>query len=193
MESRVLAIIDIQNLFLSSREQFGPLARVDFVKLKDLFVSEHGEDVIVDKIAYVLSSPYHDGRDFSRFLKKQGYIVFNKMAQLTTSPHDDNIHTTRSRSWSDNMVWEAMKILPNYDEIFIVSGNGGFCSVVRAAKNDNKKVTVVSFRSSLQAQLASEADKVVYLDKEYLYDSSSFAKKREQQQQEIEKPTLLLD
>lgn len=179
--NRNLAIIDVQNLFLSSREQFGSLARVDYVRLKKLFDTD--PDVIVDRIAYVLSSPYHDGRDFSRFLKKQGYAVFSKPAQLTTNVQDDTIQTTRNKTWADLMVWEALKLLPAFNHIFIVSGNGNFCSVVRAAKSAGKKTTVVSFRNSLQAQLASEADEVVYLDKDFLYDSASFAKKREQEEE----------
>lgn len=181
---KILVIVDVQNLFLSAREIYGPLARVDYVKLKDLFVKKE-EDVTVDKIAYVLSSPYHDGRNFTRFLKKQGYMVFNKTAQLIKNQQNDSIHTTRQAGWSENMIWETLKLLPKYDEVFIVSGNGGFCPVVRKAKLDGKKTTVISFRSSLQSQLATEADEVVYFDKEYLYDSSFFLNKKEEDKQTL--------
>jgi uncharacterized LabA/DUF88 family protein len=178
MSKRILASVDIQLLFLSCREEFGPLARVDFVKLFQLFRKE--SDSVVDAIAYVLASPVHDDRNFIRFLKKIGYITMRKATSLTK---DSNFaaegEKVKGKSWSEAMVWEALKIIPNYDEIFIVSGNGSFCSVAKAAKDAGKKVIVVSFRSSLQSQLASLADEVVYLDKEFIFDSSAFRARRD--------------
>jgi|ERR1035437_5000425 uncharacterized LabA/DUF88 family protein len=177
MSRRILASIDIQALFLSCREEYGPLARVDFVKLMALFSKNQGADTIVDPIAYILASPLHDDRNFVRFLKKLGYITMRKSAQISTQ--EDNQQKVKGKSWSDSMVWESLKIIDRYDEIFIVSGNGGFCSVAKAAKAAGKKVTVVSFQSSLQSQLSSLADEVIYIDKELIFDSSAFKAKRD--------------
>lgn len=170
MSKRILASVDIQLIFLSCRDEYGPLARVDFVKLYNLFRSAPTD--VVDAIAYVLASPVHDDRNFIRFLKKIGYISMRKASSLNRG--DKGNGSYKSESWSSAMVWEALKILPNYDEIFIVSGNGNFCSVAKAAKEAGKKVTVVSFPSSLQSQLASMADNVIYLDKSFIFDSSAF-------------------
>ena len=172
--SRNLAIVDIQTNFLACREEFGPLARVDYVKLKTLFKEQDND--IVDAVAYILASPYHDDRRFVRFLKKNGYCLMRKFAQLNTpmSTNEEKNISFKNRSWIDAMVWEAIKMVPKYDHIYVVSGNGQFCSVVSTAKAQGKKVTVVSFRSSLQKQLADLADEVVYLDQEYIYDSSAF-------------------
>jgi uncharacterized LabA/DUF88 family protein len=94
----------------------------------------------------------------------------------------------KNRSWIDAMVWEAIKMVPKYDNVYIVSGNGQFISVVSAAKAQGKKVTVVSFRSSLQKQLADLADEVVYLDQEYIFDSSAFQNQTQTQTQENSEP-----
>lgn len=174
--SRVLAIVDIQQLFLASREEFGPLARVDFVKLRGLFKSYALQDAVVDPIAYILSSPFHDDKRFVRFLKKQNYIVMRKPAQLDENKDTNEIGPSKFKnsSWTHTMVWETIKMLPNYTDVFIVSGNGQFLKVVEAAHAQGKKVTVASFRSSLQKQLAEKADQVIFLDAEYIYDSSAF-------------------
>lgn len=178
MGRRILASVDIQALFLSCREEFGPLARIDFVKLMSLFKQD--KEDIVDAIAYILASPVHDDRNFVRFLKRLGYITMRKSAQLST--REDNQHKVKGKSWSDSMVWEALKIIDRYDELFIVSGNGSFCAVAKAAKDAGKKVTVISFRSSLQSQLASLADQVIYIDKDLIFDSSAFKAKRDAEQ-----------
>lgn len=67
-------------------------------------------------------------------------------------------------------------MLPRYDHIYIVSGNGQFCTVVDAAHKNNKRVTVVSFKGSLQKELAAMADEVIHLDDKFIFDSSSFIK-----------------
>jgi uncharacterized LabA/DUF88 family protein len=173
--SRNLAIVDIQTLFLAAREEYGPLARVDYVKLRHVFKEQDTD--ITDAVAYILASPYHDDRRFVRFLKKNGYCLMRKFAQLNTPMSTDEEKNVqfKNRSWIDAMVWEAIKMVPKYDHVYIVSGNGQFCSVASSAKSQGKKVTVVSFRSSLQKQLSEIADEVIYLDQAYIFDSSAFA------------------
>lgn len=174
---RNLGIVDIQTLFLASREEYGPLARVDYVKLRSLLKQDTLD--ITDAVAYILASPYHDDRRFIRFLKKHGYILIRKFAQLDiprSTVTDEQEIKFKNRSWIDSMVWESIKMLPRYDHIYIVSGNGQFCTVVDAAHKNNKKVTVISFKGSLQKELAAMADNVVILDDKYIFDSSSFIK-----------------
>lgn len=170
--SRSLVIVDVQSLFLGAREYAGILARMDYVRLKDLFKELEGDTTIIDKVAYILASPLHDDRRFIQFLKKNNYITIRKPAQLNRIGNGDE-PALKSQSWADAMVWEAIKMLPKYDSIIIVSGNGQFNSVLSAAKQNNKRTTVVSFKASLQSTLSSSADKVVILDSKYIYDSSA--------------------
>lgn len=174
---KTLVIVDIQNLFLASRKVFGPLARIDYVKLKELF-KDTPEDT-VDAIAYILASPYHDDKKFLKFLKKHDYILFRKFAKLANT-NDTNEYSNvqfKNRSWTNHMVWESIKMLPNYQKLVIVSGNGAFCSVIEAAKVSNKPTKVVSFDGTLQSELATLANSVVLLDKAYIFDSASIKSK----------------
>ena len=170
---RNLVICDVQTLFLASREEYGPLARVDYVKLTELFKSNTTD--LVDAVAYVLASPYHDDKRFIRFLKKNGYAVIKKYAQVIRAEDNEEEVKLKNRSWIDSMVWESIKMAPRYDTITIISGNGLFCSVANAAKQQGKKVHVISFRSSLQEHLSSLADEVTYLDNNYLFDPNVVA------------------
>ena len=172
---KVIAIIDCQLLFLSAREEFGPLARLDYVKLKNIFHQDPEDKV--DAIIYILASPYHTDNQFLKFLKKNNYIIMRKFAKVDLKGEKKEI-LFKNKSWTDTMVWEAMKMLPNYDEIFVVSGNGAFCSVVNAAHDQSKKVTVVAFKNSLQETLKKLADNVIFLDKEYIFDSTRVQKSK---------------
>lgn len=179
MARKVLAILDIQQLFLSCREEEGPLARLDFVKLKKLFQTQ--EDSNVTAIAYVLASPDHDDRNFISFLKKIGYFVFRKRANLEAvkEAKEGNTSIRKSKySWIDNMVWETLKLIPTYDEIFIVSGNGRFIPVIKAAKDQLKIAHVVSFRSSLQSELEKVSDDTIILNKDFLFDPNEVKKQK---------------
>jgi len=176
--SKVLAIVDIQTLFLACREEFGPLARVDYVKLKKAFSDDPADKVY--PVAYILASPYHDDKRFVRFLKKNGYFLMRKFAQLDmpkTLKEDDPTVKFKNRSWIDSMVWEGIKMLPEYDKVIVVSGNGNFCHVIDAAKKQGKKTAVISFKSSLQEQLSKIADEVIYLGKEYIFDAAEIQAK----------------
>jgi len=173
MQTRTLVIVDVQLLFLSAREEFSSIARIDFIKLKDLFRELEGPEAIIDQIAYILSSPLHDDRKFIKFLKKHNYIPMRKEAQLNKIGNGPQ-PILKNRSWTESMLWEGLKMLPKYDSIIIVSGNGAFNQLINAAKLNHKRTTVISFKTSLQKGLASSADKTIILDNNFIYDSSAF-------------------
>ena len=176
---RVLAVIDVQRLFLASRTEYGPLARVDYVALKKLFNPENDPDVIVDAIAYVIVSPQHEDYRFIRFLKKHSYKVMRQFASIDqSSTVNDTGLKIVPKSWTGKMVKDLHSIVleNKYDEYFIVSGSGGFISAVHAIQAQHKPVTVVSFRSSLHQKMAELADVTVVLDNAVLYDENLYKK-----------------
>jgi uncharacterized LabA/DUF88 family protein len=63
-----------------------------------------------------------------------------------------------------------------YDNFVIVSGNGQFLSCINAIHSQNKKVTVMSFKTSLQQYLQQAADEVILLDNTFLYDENKYKK-----------------
>jgi uncharacterized LabA/DUF88 family protein len=174
-----LAIIDIQQLFLAARDEYGPLARVDFVKLRQLFKQDPAD--VVDAIAYVIVSPKHEDAAFVRFLKKCGYRVFKKYAEVdykqTVEPYDQSSVRIIPKSWTYRMVKElhAFVLGMNYDHYYIVSGSNQFISSIKAIHEAGKKVTIVAFRSSLAPDFKKTgADEYIFLDKEHLYDENLY-------------------
>lgn len=176
---KILAVIDVQQLFLSSRKEYGPLARVDYVALKNMFNPTRDPDVVVDAIAYVVVSPKHEDYKFIRFLKKNGYKVMRQFAGIAPSePDDQNQMGVKiiPKSWTNKMIRDLHSFISDkvYDDYYIVSGSGGFISTVNAIHAQGQHVTVVGFRSSLQHVLLDVADAHIILDKEFLYDENLY-------------------
>lgn len=181
--SRVLAVIDIQQLFLAARDEYGPLARVDYVKLRQLFKQD--ENDVVDAIAYMVVSPKHEDGKFVRFLKKCGYRVFRLYAKVESGDrYDGGLSNVRviPRTWTFKMVKELHAFVNDenrpYDKFYIVSGSNQFTSTINAIHEKGKKVTVVAFRSSLSNDYTKTgADEYILLNKDYLYDENLYRQK----------------
>lgn len=183
--SRVLAVVDIQQLFLAARDEYGPLARVDYVKLRKLFKQD--ENDVVDAIAYMVVSPKHEDVKFVRFLKKCGYRVFRLYAKVENADrYGDGLSNVRviPRTWTFKMVKELHAFVNDanrqYDKFYIVSGSNQFVSPINAIHANNKKVSVVAFKSSLSSDFKKTgADEYIILDRDYLYDENLYRPKEE--------------
>ena len=176
MGRRILAVVDVQQLFLSCRDEFGPLARVDYAKLMKSFATEPGD--VVDAVAYVVVSPKHEDAKFLRFLKKQGYRTFRLYAGVD-QPNDSSNVRIIPRNWTYRMTKELMAwaVGTNYDYFYIVSGSNQFIGSIKAIHASAKKCTVMSFRSSLPPDYAkSGADEYIFLDQSFLYDEHLYKK-----------------
>ena len=173
---RILAVVDVQQLFLSCRDEYGPLARVDYAKLYQSFVTEPGD--VVDAVAYVVVSPKHEDAKFLRFLKKQGYRTFRMYAGIDQPYASGNIKII-PRNWTYRMTKELISWSAgtNYDYFYIVSGSNQFIGPIKAIHAAGKKCTVMSFRSSLPPDYSkSGADDYVLLDQTFLYDEHLYKK-----------------
>lgn len=176
---RILAVVDVQQLFLSCRDEYGPLARVDYAKLFKSFMTEPGD--VVDAVAYVVVSPKHEDAKFLRFLKKQGYRTFRLYAGIDQNNRGGELSNTRiiPRNWTYRMTKELMAwaVGTNYDYFYIVSGSNQFIGPIKAIHSTGKKCTVMSFRSSLPPDFTkSGADDYIFLDTNYLYDEHLYKK-----------------
>lgn len=177
MQQKALAIIDVQTLFLTARSEYGPSARMDYVKLSK-FLKDLDPTLTVDMAAYILASPMHDDSKFIKFLKNNGYIVMRKFAELKKNSDVENGNLEfKNSSWAGSMAWDVLTTLPYYDTVYIVSGNGSFCPIVSACHAAGKPVTVLSFVSSLQKELGKLADKVIYLDGTFLFNAEAIKAK----------------
>lgn len=159
---KALVIVDVQTLFLSARSDYGPQARVDYMKLSET-INEMYKGAEVTKLAYILASPLHDDKKFINFLKKLGFVIMRKFAEIDNTQDTEEGIQFKNRSWAGAMAWDTLSTLPYYDKICIISGNGLFCPVVDSARLSGKHVTVMSFPTVLQKELAKKADAVIYL------------------------------
>ena len=177
---RILAVVDVQQLFLSCRDEYGPLARVDYAKLYKSFITEPGD--VVDAVAYVVVSPKHEDAKFLRFLKKVGYRTFRLYAGVDIFNKGNNeVAFTKiiPRNWTYRMTKELMawSVGNTYDYFYIVSGSNQFIGPIKAIHASDKKCTVMSFRSSLPPDFTkSGADSYVFLDESFLYDEHLYKK-----------------
>lgn len=178
--TKVLAICDVQQLFLAARDEYGPLARVDYVKLRQLFKQD--ENDVVDAIAYMVVSPKHEDVKFVRFLKKCGYRVFRLYAKVENADrYGSGLSNVRviPRTWTFKMVKELHAFVNDanrqYDKFYIVSGSNQFLSAIHAIHEKGKKVSVVAFKSSLAKDYEKTgADEYIILNNEYLYDENLY-------------------
>lgn len=176
---KVLAVIDVQQLFLASRKEYGPLARVDYLALHRAFNPTHDPDTVIDAIAYVVVSPKHEDYKFIRFLKKVGFKVMRQFAGM--APIDEGSSNEMGvkiipKSWTHKMIRDLHSFVSDntYDEYYIVSGSGGFISAVNAIHAQGKKAIVMGFRSSIQGKLIESADQTIILDNTILYDENLY-------------------
>lgn len=193
--SNVLAVVDVQQLFLAARDENGPLARVDYLKLRRLFEdpsnkndpNDPNEKVVVDAIAYMVVSPKHEDVKFVRLLKKMRYRVFRLYAKVENADrYGDGLSNVRviPRTWTFKMVKELHAFVNDanrqYDKFYIVSGSNQFVSPINAIHANNKKVSVVAFKSSLSSDFKKTgADEYIILDRDYLYDENLYRPKEE--------------
>jgi hypothetical protein len=177
--SKILAVVDVQQLFLAARDEFGALARVDYVKLMNSFRKSPAD--VIDAIAYIVVSPNHEDTKFIRFLKKCGYRTFRLPAGLEQNYHEGVLESTRiiprnctHRMTKEVQVWAAGT---NYEHFIIVSGSNAFIGPIKAIHASGKTCTVMSFRSSLSPDFAKlGADDYVMMDDTFLYDEHLYKK-----------------
>lgn len=186
--SRILAVVDVQQLFLAARDEYGPLARVDYVKLMNSFRAS--PDDIIDAIAYVVVSPKHEDAKFLRFLKKCGYRTFRLYAGLEQNYQSGELSNVRviPRNWTYKMTKELLVWATgdSYDHFFIVSGSNKFAGAIKAIHSNGKKCTVMSFRSSLSPEYAKiGADNYIFLDDRFLYDEHLYKKPLDSYPEEV--------
>lgn len=171
MSRQNLAIVDVQNLFLAARSEYGSLARLDFVKLKNLICSLVPEDEDLNIVAYVLVSPHHEDKRFVKFLKNWGFKVLRHYVKGTTS----QALSLANSDYASRMVRESLFLTNQHDgDIIIVSGNGHFQSLVSNLVSKNKKVSIVAFPSSIQDSLKNSATVFISLNNSHLYNENLY-------------------
>lgn len=161
MPSNAIAVIDTQQLFLAARREYGPFARIDYVKLKEKIEELAAGDVRI--VAYVLMSPLHNADKFIGFLKQHGIAVFRKPASRNETGEIEE------PNWTSTIVLQISSLMSQYKHLILVSGSGGFFSLIELANKTGKKTTVVSFKSTLNTKIKDMSNVVILLNDDYLF------------------------
>ena len=158
-ELRVLAAVDVQNLWHACRESYGDFARIDFSKLRERALAGTNGGKL---IAYTIDSG-KDNSNFLRMLKANGY-----MTKVRHMKYDKNKGRPFATNWDVGMTIDVLNNIDEFDMLVLVSGDGDFLNLVEDVQRKGKKVRVIMFPTSLSAKLKG-ANEIFHLGEEDLY------------------------
>jgi uncharacterized LabA/DUF88 family protein len=176
---RVYVAVDVQNVWYSSREQFGPKARMDFEKLRELISSKPLARIPrkLRMVAYTVTSSTrrrpdgtlrHVGMDknnkFLDTLRRIGFAVRNRNMYAEKGSKKP-FHT----DWDIGIALDAMQHLDDYDTFSLVSGDGDYSILIDRLKDKGKFVEVLTFESTASRLLHASANRVIHITKDQLY------------------------
>ena len=131
---RVGVYVDIQNLYLTYKYQFGA-QRIDYQVLKN-FIERRFDHAAITFHAF---TAYEEGRreqmSFILALAQMGYRVVSKPLKILPDG-------TKKGNLDMEIALEILNQAPYLDEIVLVTGDGDFVPLVNQLAMDGKKVTV---------------------------------------------------
>lgn len=176
---RVYVAVDVQNVWYSSKEQFGASARMDFEKLKNLISNKPLARIPrkLQLVAYTVTSSTRRRGDgtlryvgkgknerFLSTLKRIGYGVRNREMYA-----EKGIKKPFHTDWDIGIALDAMQYLDEYDTFSLVSGDGDYSILIEKLKEKGKFVEVVTFESTLSRLLHVSANRVIHILRDQLY------------------------
>ena len=150
---RVLVQIDLQNLFLTSKQ------KLDLEKLNDILTNST-DQVIVDKIVYMLRNNKLDSEKFEKKLLNLGYTV--KVKDTRNNPINSMNHDI-------GITVDSIKRMDSFDKLILMSGDGDFVDLVKYLQDNLKQVDLWCFEQSLSRNLKPLVNKIHYITKEMIY------------------------
>lgn len=181
---RVYIAVDVNNLWHSCRDIFGPTARVNYDQLLKKIKDGGYKGVIrsVLAVAYTITAPHRRFSDVtgrvreepsrnSRFLEslqKFGYQV--KTRQMR---YEKGVEKPFHTDWDVGIAVDAMSMFDKYDTFVIVSGDGDYVPLIQQVQQKGKRVEVYTFERTASQMLYSVADNVVFLSKEDTYQEKT--------------------
>lgn len=147
----ILFLVDVQNLFWSVRDTFGPDARVDFKQLLD--VARDGREAHMRSIAYYVRAP-HATTSFPNALGTLGYEV------RTTHLRKDGEGRMTNTDVDSRLICDALEAVftnPEIDTVIVASGDGDFIPMYEVFVRKGLKVEVMAFQDALNPELLKKA------------------------------------
>ena len=168
MSKKAFIAVDIQNIWYSAREAFGPTYRVDFKRLRDLIGSNLGEGTSIEAIAYVVVGPEHDNTKFINMLELIGFIVKKRHLR------HDKVRGQFSRTdWDVGVTVDTMKrsCAEDFDVFVLVSGDGDYYLLCQAIKEAGQEVLIYTFEHSASNSLKYVSDELYLLNRDLVFNA----------------------
>ncbi len=152
-DQRVGVFIDVQNLYYSAKHIYHK--KVNFREILNEAV--HGRK-LVRAIAYVVRTKGGEEKPFFEALNKAG---------IETRERDLKIFYggAKKADWDVGLAMDIVRMLPQFDVIVLVSGDGDYVPVVEFARNHGKLIESISFGKTSAKELLEEVDDFTDLDK----------------------------
>lgn len=151
-EQRVGVLVDIQNLYYSSR-----VIHRKKVNFNNILKDGVSDRKLIRAISYGISTFEGLEEKFFEALEKQGFEVKTKDLQVFPGG-------SKKGDWDVGIAVDAIKMSKNLDVIVIASGDGDFIPLVEYIQNTTGcRVEVIAFQESASARLIEVADDFINL------------------------------
>lgn len=157
IKKKVAVYIDAANLEQSAKAQHW---RVDYRKLRTWLRKKYS-------VAYLgfysarFDTPSHDA--FLTVLKKTGYLLVTKPIKHIRNKEDPR--HKRKANFDVEIAVEAMKLVDEYGEMVLFSGDSDFTYLLRELQKRGKHIVVISTKYHVARELVSCADTYIDLRK----------------------------
>ncbi len=141
-----LCLIDAQNIYYTPKLIYK--APVDFQRLYKVLEQKAGGPVYA--IIYLVADPVVDQEAFLERLKKIGYHIRMKLMW-----HRDGVPF--NTNWDDEMIVDAMALMPYHPGLIMVSGDHGFIPTLDKWKAAGKETQVLSFERDISCQIVESS------------------------------------
>lgn len=163
----ILVLVDVSNIYLSARDNYGYAARVDFRKLRELALkpTERRFKHILCR-AYSAAKPDQAPEQFLTALEKIGFEVIT----MTIRTHDSGVPSATNIDVQLAKDAVTLKVGGEYPDIVVVaSGDSDFVPVYRDLKARGSRVEIISFPQSLGGEVIHVVDAVTKLDRNIFF------------------------
>lgn len=175
---RVYVAVDVQNIWYSSREQFGSTARVNFDKLKYLILNKQLSTLPreLNLVAYTITASTkvradgqirYVGKKNDRFLETLTRIGFSIRNRDMFS--EKGIKKPFHTDWDVGITLDAVNYIDEYDTFTLVSGDGDYSILIEDLRKRGKFVEVITFETTASRLLHATANRVIYITESELY------------------------
>ena len=170
---RVLVAVDVNNLWHSCQEVFGPSFRVSYPDLKSLVHSLGYKNVPRETswIAYVVEVPSRTSPEkaprnarFIEYLKNREFKIKKRRMN-----YDKGTGKPYGTDWDVGIAIDALTLKDTYDTFTLVSGDGDYAILINKLKWMGKRVEVITFEKTTSHLLHYEANNVVFLSRDHVF------------------------